>query len=231
MAKPRKIEVAIDHDFEEEIDDSIVASGQKQAGYDKVLFTLLKEKRFDEAHKHGLPPYIIFQDPSLEEMAIQYPITVEEMSNIVGVSQTKARRYAKPFIKVIQDYVEEHDIERPDDLIVKSVVSKSANKVYIIQSLDRKLDFEDIANAKGMSMDQLLTEIENIVHSGTRVNINYYINDLIDEDYHEEIYDFFKETEDHSLDAAVAEFGEDVYSFEELRIMKIKFRNLFQRMI
>ncbi|MBI1184394.1 DNA helicase RecQ [bacterium] len=223
VKSPKTIEVAIDHDFEEETDDAVVTTGQNQVGYDKVLFAMLKEKRYEVAHEHELPPYIIFQDPSLEEMAIRYPITLDEMSNIVGVSATKAQRYAKPFIKLIKEYVEENDIERPDDLVVKSVVSKSANKVYIIQSLDRKLDFEDIANSKGMSMDDLLTEIENIVLSGTRINIDYYVNDLIDEDDQEEIFDYFRETEDHSIEAAVAEFGEDVYSFEELRIMKIKF--------
>ncbi|MFY0672106.1 MAG: DNA helicase RecQ [Bacteroidia bacterium] len=223
LESPRTIEVAIDHDFEDDTADAVVTTGQKQAGYDKVLFALLKEKRFEVAHQHNLPPYIIFQDPSLEEMAIRYPITMEEMGNVVGVSATKARRYAKPFIKVIKKYVEENDIERPDDLIIKSVVSKSANKVYIIQSLDRKLDFEDIANSKGMDMDGLLTEIENIVFSGTKLNIDYYVNDLIDEDDQEDIYEYFREAENSSLEAAMEEFGEDVYSYEEMRLVKIKF--------
>lgn len=223
IKKMRTVEVAIDHDFQEETPDTVVATGPKQDGYDKVLFTLLKEKRYEVAHKNELPPYIIFQDPSLEEMAIRYPITMEEMSNIVGVSQTKAQRYAKPFIEVIKKYVEEHDIERPDDLIVKSIVQKSANKVYIIQSLDRKLDFDDIANSKGMSMDDLMNEVENIVQSGTRLNLDYYVNDLLDEDDQEELFDYFRETEDPSIDAALAEFGEDTYSMHELRLVKIKF--------
>lgn len=223
IKNPRKVEVARDHDFEDDSNDAIVTASQKQDGYDKVLFALLKEKRFEVAHKYKLPPYIIFQDPSLEEMAIRYPITLEEMGNIVGVSATKAQRYAKPFIEVIKHYVEENDIERPDDLIVKSVITKSANKVYIIQSLDRKLDFDDIANSKGMSMGELLTEIENIVHSGTRVNINYYLNDIMDDDDQEELFDYFKEAEDPSIEAAAEEFGGDTYSPEELRLVKIKF--------
>lgn len=223
IKKQHPVEVAIDHDFEEETSDAIVTTAQKQDGYDKVLFTLLKEKRYEVAHKHELPPYIIFQDPSLEEMAIRYPITMEEMSNIVGVSQTKAQRYAKPFIEVITKYVEENEIERPDDVIVKSVVQKSANKVYIIQSLDRKLDFDDIANAKGMSMEDLLNEIENIVLSGTRLNLDYYVDDLLDEDDQEELFDYFREAEDPSIETALAEFGEDTYSIEELRLVKIKF--------
>lgn len=223
LKNPRKIEVAIDHDFEEDTSDAVVASSQKMDGYDKVLFALLKEKRYEVAHKHGLPPYIIFQDPSLEEMAIRYPINIEEMSNVVGVSQTKAQRYGKPFIALIKQYVEEHDIERPDDLVVKSVVSKSANKVFIIQSLDRKLNFEDIASAKGLSMEDLLGEIENIVMSGTKLNIDYYVNDMLDDDSQEELFDYFKETEDPSLEAAMEEFGEDIYSLEEVRLMKIKF--------
>lgn len=223
LTNSRKIEVAIDHDFQEDTSDAVVATSQKMDGYDKVLFTLLKEKRYEVAHQHGLPPYIIFQDPSLEEMAIRYPINIEEMGNVVGVSQTKAQRYGKPFIALIKKYVEEHDIERPDDLIVKSVVSKSANKVFIIQSLDRKLNFEDIARAKGYSMEDLLNEIENIVMSGTKLNINYYVNDMIDEDGQEELFDYFKETEDHTLEAAMEEFGEDLYSLEEMRLMKIKF--------
>ena len=223
LKQQRPVEVAIDHDFEEDTGDAVVTTGQKQDGYDKVLFTLLKEKRYEVAHEHELPPYIIFQDPSLEEMAIRYPITMEEMSNIVGVSQTKAQRYGKPFLELIKNYVEENDIERPDDLVVKSIVSKSANKVYIIQSLDRKLDFSDIANSKGMSMEDLLNEIENIVLSGTRLNINYYVNDLVDEDDQEELFDYFREAEDPSIDAAIAEFGEDTYGYEELRLVKIKF--------
>ena len=223
IKKPTKIEVAIDHDFEEDTSDAVVTTSQKMDGYDKVLFALLKEKRYEVAHKHGLPPYIIFQDPSLEEMAIRYPINLEEMGNVVGVSQTKAQRYGKPFIELIKNYVEENDIERPDDLIVKSVVSKSANKVFIIQSLDRKLNFDDIARAKGFSMEDLLNEIENIVLSGTKLNIDYYVNDMIDEDGQEELFDYFKEAEDPSLEAAMEEFGEDLYSQEEVRLMKIKF--------
>lgn len=221
---PWPVSVAIDRDFEEEAsNDDVVAIGQKQDGYDKVLFAMLKDERKEVSIAHKLPPYIIFQDPSLEEMAIRYPINIEEMSNIVGVSRSKAERYGKPFIELIKEYVENNDIERPDDLIVKSVVSKSANKVYIIQSIDRKLELEDIASSKGMTLEELYAEIEQIVMSGTKVNLDYIINDLLDEEYQEEIFDYFRETEDASVDAALAEFGEDIYSRDELQLMKIKF--------
>ncbi|MCB0739350.1 MAG: HRDC domain-containing protein, partial [Bacteroidetes bacterium] len=223
MEKPWKVNVAIDHDFDDDSEDITVGQQQKMDGYDKVLFSLLKEKRKSLAKAQNLPPYIIFQDPSLEEMAIRYPITEEELGNIVGVSASKAKRYGTPFLKLISKYVEENNIERMEDLVVKSVVSKSANKVFIITSLDRKMDFEDIAAAKSMKLDELLDEIEMIVMSGTKLNIDYYINDILDEDDQEEVFDYFREAEDPSIDAAVEEFGEDTYSWEELRLCKIKF--------
>lgn len=223
MKKPWKIEIAIDHDFDKVSDDEVVTTGQKQSGYDKVLFDLLKEKRRKLAKAQNLPPYIIFQDPSLEEMAIRYPINTDEMTSIVGVSASKARRYGKPFLDVIKKYVDENEIERPDDMVVKSVVSKSANKVFIITSLDRKMEFEDIARAKSMTTDDLLNEIEHIVLSGTKINLDYYINELLDEDDQEELFDFFREAEGNAVELALEEFGEDVYSYEELRLAKIKF--------
>ncbi|MBI3141781.1 MAG: DNA helicase RecQ [Bacteroidetes bacterium] len=223
IAEPKKVEVALDFNFEEDTEGTVVSEGQGGEGFDEALYGLLKEKRYEIAHENGLPPYIIFQDPSLEEMAIRYPITMDEMANIVGVSATKAQRYAQPFLDLIKEYVEENEIERPDDLIVKSVVSKSANKVYIIQSLDRKLDLEDIANSKGMTMEELFTEMENIVLSGTKLNLDHYVNEMIDEADQDDIFDYFRSAADPSVDTAIINFGKGVYSFEELWIMKIKF--------
>lgn len=223
MEKPWKVEVAIDYDFDDAEADVVTTGGGKQDGYDKILFDLLKEKRKKLASAQNLPPYIIFQDPSLEEMAIRYPITLEEMGNIVGVSASKAKRYGKPFVDVIKKYVEENEIDRPDDLVVKSVVSKSANKVFIITSLDRKMDLGDIASAKSMTTDELLTEIEMIVMAGTKVNIDYIVNDMLDEDDQEELFDFFRESKEASVAEAIEEFGEDTYEYDELRLSRIKF--------
>jgi ATP-dependent DNA helicase RecQ len=165
----------------------------------------------------------VFQDPSLEDMAIQYPINMEEMKQITGVGSGKALRFGKEFVDLIAKYVEENDITRPMDMVVKSVVNKSGAKVYIIQSIDRKLSLGDIANAKGMSMDEVINEIESIVSSGTKVNINYYINSIIDEDKQEEIYEYFKESETDSIIEALKELGEEDYTEEEIRLMRIKF--------
>lgn len=170
----------------------------------------------------GVPPFVIFQDPSLEDMATQYPINLEELKNIVGVGTGKAAKYGKPFIELIGKYVEENDIERPQDMVVKSVVNKSGKKVYIIQSIDRKSPLEDIASAKGFSYSELLTEIENIVDSGTKINLDYYIENVIDEDKQDEVYDYFNEAETDDVQAALDELGPD-FSEEEIRLMRIKF--------
>ena len=175
------------------------------------------------ARQMELPPFVIFQDPSLEDMSIQYPITLEEMQNITGVGAGKARKFGKPFIELIKKYVEEKDIIRPQDMVVKSVVNKSVNKVFIIQSIDRQMDFEDIAKARDMDFDELLTEIEAIVHSGTKLNIKYYIDETVDEDKAEEIYLYFKEdAETDSLEEAVKELGPD-FTEEEIRLVRIQF--------
>ena len=192
---------------------------------DEELFAILKELRKDVAKEEDLPPYVIFSEISLEDMATQYPITMEELTNITGVGQGKAEKFGAPFIEAIKQYVEENEIERPDDLIVKSVVNKSGLKVYIIQSIDRKLPLEDIADAKGKTVDDILGEIENIVASGTRVNLDYCINELLDDEYQEEIFDYFRETEVDSIDDAVEEF-DGTYSEEELRMMRIKFLSI-----
>jgi len=158
-------------------------------------------------------------------MATQYPITKEELTNITGVGQGKAEKFGAPFLEAIKDYVEENEIERPDDMVIKSVVNKSGLKVFIIQSIDRKLPLEDIADAKGKTVDEILEEIEHIVGSGTRVNLDYCLNELLDEEHQEEIFDFYRESDDDSIEEALDEF-DGVYSEEELRMMKVKFLSI-----
>ncbi|MDL2311757.1 DNA helicase RecQ [Bacteroidales bacterium OttesenSCG-928-B11] len=209
-----------DQDDDSEISDSIIPKGDAM---DKTLFSLLKDLRKDISQKENLPPYIIFQDPSLEDMCIQYPTTLEEMTHISGVGTGKAQKYGKPFADLIKKYVIDNEIERPQDFVVKSVVKKSAIKVYIIQSIDRKLNFEDIAIAKGLGIDELLTEIENIVTSGTKLDIDYYIDEFIDPGHQDDILDYFAEAETDSFTDALEELGEDEYTLEEIRIMRIKY--------
>ena len=166
---------------------------------------------------------MIFQDPSLEDMCIQYPTSIDEMTNISGVGVGKAQKYGKPFADLIKKYVDDNEIERPQDYIVKSVVKKSAIKVFIIQSIDRKLSFEDIAIAKGLEIDELLTEIETIVASGTKLDINYYIEENIEPYHQDEILEYFAEAETDCCEACLRELGEDEYTIEEIRIMRIKY--------
>jgi len=187
-----------------------------------MLYQMLKDEVKRVSKETGLPPYVIFQDTSLQDMAIQYPITMEEMINITGVGKGKAEKFGATFIELIADYVEENEIERPQDLVVKSVVNKSGLKVHIIQNIDRKLPLDDIAEAKGKQLDDVISEIEAIVHSGTKVNIDYYINDILDEDAQEEMMEYFMEAESDDLEEALKEFGGD-FSEEEIRLMRIKF--------
>jgi len=184
---------------------------------------MLKDLRKDEARKRGLQPWIIFTDPSLEDMSILYPMTLEELRGCQGVGEGKARKYGRPFLELISRYVEENEIVRPDDFVVKSVAPRSGNKVYFIQSIDRKMALEDIAAAKGLDLPELLTEIEAIVSTGTRLDINYYIEDTLDEDVVDEIYGWFKEeaTSD-SLEEALAALSND-YEEVEIRLVRIKF--------
>ena len=192
-------------------------------GGDQTLLAMLKDLRKDEARKRGLQPWILFTDPSLEDMSILYPLTMEELKGCQGVGEGKARKYGQPFLDLIARYVEENEILRPDDFVVKSIASKSGNKVYIIQSIDRKMALEDIAAAKGLELDDLLTEIEAIVSTGTRLDINYYIEENLDEDVVEEIYDWFKEeAASDSLPDALAALGSD-YEDLEIRLVRIKF--------
>ena len=224
IAMPFPVTVTLDHDYDEEEKEAeaVVPMGKGGAA-DEELFAMLKDLRKKVAKQHGLPPFVIFQDPSLEDMAVQYPITIEEMQNITGVGVGKARKFGEEFVKLIKAYVEEKEIIRPQDMIVKSVGNKSGNKIFIIQSIDRKMDFEDIARAKDLDFDELLTEIEGIVNSGTKLDISYYLREFMDEDKIEDIYLYFKEdAESDSLDAAIDELGAD-YTEEEIRLVRIKF--------
>ena len=222
LAQPRSFMIVKNHDYESEEEADEVPSGGSAAG-DPELFAILKDLRKKVATKQKLPPFVIFQDPSLSDMSIQYPTTLEELQGIIGVGQGKAQRYGKPFVELIKKYVEEKGIERAQDMVVRSVANKSKNKVYIIQSIDRKLALNEIADAKGMSMDEMLTELEAIVNSGTKINIDYYIYDVMDEEPVDEIFRYFREdaTSD-SMEEALAEFGDD-YEVEEIRMVRIKF--------
>ena len=202
--------------------DEVIVAGGKSGAFDEVLFDLLVDLRKSLSKQKNIPPFVIFQEPSLKDMCFQYPITMDELTNIQGVGTGKASRYGEPFLALIQNYVEENDIERPQDMVVKSIINKSGLKVQLIQNIDRKLPLEDIGAAQGKSLEEVIEEIEAIVSSGTRVNINYYINDLLDSDNQEEIYDYFSEAETDDVAEAYKEFDGD-YSEEELRLMRIKF--------
>ena len=221
--KPTSFMMAKDHDFSDATDNTII-SANKGAGavLDIALMNMLKDLRKSNAKKLGVPPFVIFQDPSLEDMALKYPITIEELFNVHGVGEGKARKYGKDFVYLINQYVEDNDILRPDDLVVKSTGSNSALKLYIIQNVDRKLPLTDIASAKGMEMPAFIKEMEVIVFSGTKLNINYWIDDLLDEDQQEEIHEYFMESETDKIDVAIDEFDGD-YDDEELRLYRIKF--------
>ncbi|WP_434035635.1 DNA helicase RecQ [Formosa sp. 4Alg 33] len=192
------------------------------AGTDQALMRMLKDLRKSNAKKLGVPPFVIFQDPSLEDMALKYPMTVAELSNVHGVGEGKAKKYGSDFVNLIAKYVEDNDIMRPDDLVVKSTGMNSALKLYIIQNIDRKLPLDDIASAKGMEMGDFIKEMEAIVFSGTKLNLDYWIDDILDEDQQEEIHDYFMESETDKIDLAIEEFDGD-YDDEELRLYRIKF--------
>lgn len=227
LKKPSAIQLVMEHDEDEAEDEDPEildqAGGQKGTTADSVLFALLKDLRKDISRKENLPPFVIFQDPSLEDMAIQYPINIEELKQITGVGAGKAQKYGKPFLDLIKNYVEENDIIRPNDMVVKSVVNKSGLKVYIIQSIDRKMSLEDIAIAKNLSADELLSEIERIVASGTKIDISYYIDEVVDEYHQEEIMGYFSEADTDSVADCLAELGEDEYSEDEIRLVRIKY--------
>jgi len=223
LTNPFSIKLVQDHDYENPEDEDIVEGAHKTSTSDKVLFTLLKDLRKEISRNENLPPFVIFQDPSLEDMAIQYPVSEDELLQITGVGTGKAHKYGKPFLELIKQYVEENDIIRPNDMVVKSVVNKSGLKVYIIQNIDRKRGLEDIATAKSLTVTELLTELEHIVASGTKLDITYYINEYVDEYHQEEIFDYFSDAESDSVGEALLELGEEEYSEEEIRLMRIKF--------
>ncbi|MCC9041429.1 ATP-dependent DNA helicase [Myroides sp. M-43] len=220
--KPQSFMMTEDHEYSVNENDLDLAASKASLVIDEALIGILKDLRKKVAKKYSVPPFVVFQDPSLEEMGLKYPITLEEMSNIIGVSEGKAKKYGKEFVDVISRYVEENDIIRPDDLVVKSTGANSALKLYIIQNVDRKLSLSDIASAKGLDMDGLLKEMEQIVYSGTKLNISYWIDDVLDEDQQEEIYDYFMDSETDNIKSAMAEFDGD-YDTEELRLMRIQF--------
>ncbi|RLD27850.1 MAG: DNA helicase RecQ [Bacteroidetes bacterium] len=221
--EPHSIMLIKEQDYTTDYDESIITKQEGGKGaVDEVLFKMLKELRKDIAHEKKLPPFVIFQDPSLEEMCFQYPISMDNLTQINGVGKGKALKYGEPFIELIKDYVEENEIERPDDFLVKSVINKSGLKVYIIQNIDRKVRLEDMAKSKGLELENLITEIEAIVSSGTKVNIKYCINDMLDDDSFNEIIDYFKDTENDNIDAAYEEFDED-FSENELRMVRLQF--------
>ncbi|MBR6333257.1 MAG: DNA helicase RecQ [Bacteroidales bacterium] len=209
-----------DEDEDEILDN--VGGGMDEA-FDKVLFGMLKDLRKSISQEENLPPFVIFQDPSLEDMCIQYPITLNEMQKVVGVGAGKAQKYGRRFVDLIKKYVEENEIERPQDIVFKTKPKESAVKVFIIESIDRKVDFEDIAIAKGLDMDELLTDIEKIVSSGLKLDISYYIEEEIDEYHQEEILDYFANAESDSPELALEILGDDEYTLEEIRIMRIKY--------
>jgi ATP-dependent DNA helicase RecQ len=225
LEQPFSIMLVKDHDYEaaEGDEDFFDGGAAKTSTADQTLFALLKDLRKEISRKENLPPFVIFQDPSLEDMSIQYPIKEDELLQITGVGAGKAKKYGNPFLELIKQYVDENEIIRPNDMVVKSVINKSGLKVYIIQSIDRKLALEDIAFTKDLTVDDLLTEIERIVASGTRVDINYYINEFVDEYHQEEIYNYFSEAETDSIKEALKILGEDEFKEEEIRLMRIKF--------
>ncbi len=223
---PNSFKIYKDHDYVSQIKDSadvVVNSKASGTPMHEQLMRRLKELRKRISKEKNVPPFVIFQDPSLQDMANQYPITIDELKNIQGVGSGKALKFGKPFIELIASYVEENEIERPQDMVVKSVVNKSGTKVYIIQGIDRKIPLNEIAKTKGMDFDDLLTDLEHIVDSGTRLNIDYYINEEIDEDKQDEVHDYFMEAETAGIDEALEELGPDDYTIEELRLLRIKF--------
>ena len=223
LAAPVSFMVVKDHDFDDDDDDNEapLQSGASCA-VDPELFSIMKDLRKKMAKRFEVPPYVIFQDPSLEAMATTYPVTLDELQNIPGVGAGKAKRYGKEFVDIIKKYVDENEIIRPEDLRVRTIANKSKLKVWIVQSIDRKVALDDIAISKGLEFDELLSEIETIVYSGTRINLDYFINDVMDEDHIEDIYQYFKESETDCLEEAIKELGNE-YTEEEIRLIRLKF--------
>lgn len=207
----------------DDAEDEVEEAQQQSGALDTQLLQMLKDLRKKIAKQKNLPPFVVFQDPSLDEMCTHYPVSIEELKQIQGVGSGKAMKFGQPFIELIKKYVEDNDIDRPVDLVIKSAANKSALKVSIIQNIDRQISLEDIASAKGITFDDILKELETIVNSGTKLNLNYYIDEMIEEDRQEEVYDYFRSTETDSIDNALAELGTDDYTREEIQLMRIKF--------
>ena len=222
LEHPKELKMMEDRNFEES-EDKIQEKGGVSA-LDNTLYAILKDLRKKIAKTNGLPPYVIFQDPSLEDMCINYPITLEELANIQGVGMGKAQKYGQEFIDIIKQYVEDNEIERAQDMVVKTVANKSRYKVYIIQNIDRQIDLEDIASAQGLSYEELIKEMEAIVFSGTKLNIDYYINKILDDEQQEEIFDYFMEAQTDNISEAFDEFDGE-YPEEDLRLMRLKFHS------
>ncbi len=223
IKKPYSFMMTEDHVYSEEEDANIITNAKAALGStDEKLMVMLKDLRRKLGKKLGVPPFVIFQDPSLDDMTLKYPITIQELANVHGVGDGKAKKYGKEFVAFIADYVEENDIMRPDDLIVKSTGVNSGLKLFIIQNTDKKIPLHDIAKSKGLEMDELIKLIEQIIYSGTKINIDYTIDDLLDEDQQEEIHDYFMEAKTDKIQDALDEFDGD-YDEEELRLMRIKF--------
>ena len=222
MKNPSSFMMTKDHVYNAENDNAIVGAAKSGGIADEKLLKQLKNLRKAQADKLGVPPFVVFQDPSLEDMALKYPITQEELLNVHGVGEGKAKKYGKPFIAFISDYVEENEIIRPDDLVVKSTGANSALKLYIIQNVDRKLPLTDIASAKGLEIPDLIKEMEQIVFSGTKLNLSYWIDEVLDEDQQEEIHEYFLEAETDDVEEAMTEFDGE-YEDEELRLYRLKF--------
>jgi len=222
IKNPHPFQIPLNHDFDKELPESDEPQGRTSV-LDEGLFNMLKDLRRREAKRLNIPPYVIFQDPSLEDMAIQYPISMEDMAKVSGVSLGKASRYGKPFLELIRKYVEENDIERPSEVVVKQMANKSKVKVGIIQNIDRKIDLEDMAQSIGLTMDELMDELDAIVESGTKVNIDYYLKDAIDEVVREDIYDYFMHSDTDDIKEAYKVLRDEEVTIEEIRLVRIKF--------
>jgi ATP-dependent DNA helicase RecQ len=221
--KPWSLTFVKERDYTaEEAAEEESGGGGGRAAADERLMKMLRDLRQQIARKQKLPPYVLFQEPSLEEMTMRYPVTIAELTQVSGVGPGKAQKYGKPFVELIAAYVEEHGIERAEEVVVRSVVNKSGNKVHIIQNIDKRLPLDAIARGKGLTMDTLLSELESIVTSGTKLDINYHINDVLEDDSQEEIMDYFRDSETDDIELASQEF-DGSYSEEELRLVRLKF--------
>jgi len=223
LKKPTSFPIVKDNEFDDEDEEPTTKNVGGTCAADDVLFSILKDLRKKMSKKLEVPPFVIFQDPSLEAMATSYPITMDELQNIPGVGAGKAKRYGEEFLKVIKEHVKENEIIRPEDLRVRTVANKSKLKVSIIQSIDRKIALDDIAMAKGLEINELLDEIEAIVYSGTKINIDYFLQEIMDPEHIEEIFDYFSSAETDKIEPALDELGEDDFSETEVRLVRIKF--------